>query len=82
MRGSPSISYLPKKNVIYNWTIMELLNPNNLLEEVLAVKLVSTFLQLLLYVSYKHNICMLVTQIVPITIDYFKTLDKQKLSKE
>lgn len=82
LRGSPSISYLPNKNVIYNWMIMELLHPKNLLEEVLAVKLVSTFLQLLLYLSCKHNICMCATHIVPKTTDYFKTLDQQKLSKE
>lgn len=32
--------------------------------------------------TYIYNICVCVTRTVHITVDYFKTLDQQKLSKE
>lgn len=84
MKGNLSIAYLPKQNVIYNWLRMGLLDPNILLEEVLTHKLLLLlpFRSFCISLTYIYNICVCVTRTVLITVDYFKTLDQQKLSKE
>lgn len=44
----------------------------------------SAFLLFLLYLSrlHTHVCCMCVTLVVHITVDYFKTLDQQKISRK